>query len=245
MVNPAMICYNPTLGQSVIPTTRSGPGGKHTSCYNPTLGQSVIPTLRFPISHRGGCLLQSHARAIRHSDANLGDCACECVVLQSHARAIRHSDRDHIRIDQWRKGGYNPTLGQSVIPTTTAGTCLCSICLCYNPTLGQSVIPTRAKHVLKHGPFCYNPTLGQSVIPTESDCSNSRKFSMVTIPRSGNPSFRRTCVGISTQKRCVTIPRSGNPSFRHRLNEAIARDVACCYNPTLGQSVIPTKESFS
>src|SRR5581483_882215 len=239
MVNPAMICYNPTLGQSVIPTTRSGPGGKHTSCYNPTLGQSVIPTLRFPISHRGGCLLQSHARAIRHSDANLGDCACECVVLQSHARAIRHSDRDHIRIDQWRKGGYNPTLGQSVIPTTTAGTCLCSICLCYNPTLGQSVIPTRAKHVLKHGPFCYNPPLGQSVIPTESDCSNSRKFSMVTIPRSGNPSFRRP-----GQRRAGRAKRGYNPTpgqyvipthLRGHIHAETMR-----YNPTLGQSVIPT-----
>src|SRR5581483_1379154 len=61
-------CYNPTLGQSVIPTIGSDIASDEQQCYNPTHGQSVIPTHGSAQPLRGDVSLQSHARAIRHSD---------------------------------------------------------------------------------------------------------------------------------------------------------------------------------
>src|SRR5581483_3746687 len=88
--------------------------------------------------------LQSHARAIRHSDvAVIFDQIPSANALQSHARAIRHSDLAVAAATGRPRYRYNPTLGQSVIPTL-AEVSVVDNPGCYNPTLGQSVIPTFA-----------------------------------------------------------------------------------------------------
>src|SRR5581483_6464159 len=114
----------------------------------------------------------------------------------------------------------------------------------YNPTLGQSVIPTALGCVCAGKPAGYNPTLGQSVIPTKG-VFIATQCTQVTIPRSGNPSFRpHQQLPWRDGIQIVTIPRSGNPSFRRLLPASLER-LESCYNPTLGQSVIPTPSYFS
>src|SRR5581483_8305389 len=110
--------YNPTLGQSVIPTP--GRGRWHIACCGVTIRRTGNPSFR--LYHQRGyaivdrevtiprsgnpsfrpilfsseslkiVLLQSHARAIRHSDVAAWLLPFETIMLQSHARAIRHSD---------------------------------------------------------------------------------------------------------------------------------------------------------
>src|SRR5581483_3826340 len=67
---------------------------------------------------------------------------------------------------------------------------------------------------------------------------------IVTIPRTGNPSFRpRRLLRWQAAVRHVTIPRTGNPSFRPRDRYLLSPHQPDRYNPTHGQSVIPTKKS--
>src|SRR5581483_4020973 len=282
--------YNPTLGQSVIPTTkRSIAPPRLPICYNPTLGQSVTPTTIGGSVKTSLSMLQSHARAIRHSDKFLPLRAACLVRLQSHARAIRHSDtrgtnnlldfdvvtiqrsgnpsfrlvhdgqRRHLRASYNPTLGqsviptnvvaaqsqaclrrYNPTLGQSVIPTTKTRPPRARETACYNPTLGQSVIPTLL-HMFKivHDKS-YNPTLGQSVIPTRMLSQQGLRGGFVTIPRSGNPSFRRRALdGVLC---CSQLLQSHARAIRHsdELDRPPEKIGNGSYNPTLGQSVIPT-----
>src|SRR5581483_3096110 len=94
--------------------------------------------------------------------------------------------------------------------------------------------------------------------------SLTKCFTSVTIPRSGNPSFRPLCkiplawtrygynptlgqsiiptrykIHEENSQSAVTIPRSGNPSFRPYWYVS-ASTYGYGYNPTLGQSIIPT-----
>src|SRR5581483_948208 len=65
---------------------------------------------------------------------------------------------------------------------------------------------------------------------------------IVTIPRTGNPSFRpRRLLRWQAAVRHVTIPRTGNPSFRPRDRYLLSPHQPDRYNPTHGQSVIPTR----
>src|SRR5581483_4809650 len=134
--------YNPTLGQSVIPTHVAIFYKISADSYNPTLGQSVIPTVIVCMAVCTSAMLQSHARAIRHSDLikdanklshrrvtiprsgnpsfrlqSRQDVDVSAIMLQSHARAIRHSDVIRVGLLHFFMNCYNPTLGQSVIPT--------------------------------------------------------------------------------------------------------------------------------
>src|SRR5581483_3410519 len=65
-LEPSQNSYNPTLGQSVIPTHVAIFYKISADSYNPTLGQSVIPTVIVCMAVCTSAMLQSHARAIRH-----------------------------------------------------------------------------------------------------------------------------------------------------------------------------------
>src|SRR5581483_9208127 len=166
--------------------------------YNPTHGHSVIPTFSATCIPYTVVELQSHARALRHSDQKGYQPMNYTTLLQSHARAIRHSDscnhrsfgdaeivtiprtgNPSFRLLQpsfFRRCGdcYNPTHGQSVIPTNWRQKPLETSLYGYNPTLGQSVIPTIGSDIASDEQQCYNPTHGQSVIPTHGSAQPLR-----------------------------------------------------------------------
>src|SRR5581483_4839639 len=162
---------------------------EETFRYNPTHGQSVIPT-SLPASFIDHVAwLQSHARAIRHSDL-------ACFEIENGAKMVTIP----------RTG--NPSFRQQQrLPNAQASSC-------YNPTHGQSVIPTPSMVAGGSAWSCYNPTHGQSVIPTRAALSCSDWWTDVTIPRTGNPSFRHCHRYHPSWPPDVTIPRTGNPSFR-------------------------------
>src|SRR5581483_5606462 len=233
--------YNPTLGQSVIPTALGCVCAGKPAGYNPTLGQSVIPTKGVFIATQ-----------------------CTQVTIP---RSGNPSFRPHQQLP-WRDGIQIVTIPRSGNPSfrRLLPASLERLESCYNPTLGQSVIPTPSYFSHTKGPGVlqsharairhsdlvaspgksaaiagYNPTLGQSVIPTTTSIATRNQRMAVTIPRSGNPSFRQNGVAHTTgETEEVTIPRSGNPSFRPRAwkSPPVGK---LRYNPTLGQSVIPTQ----
>src|SRR5581483_10133642 len=87
------------------------------SRYNPTHGQSVIPTLFWQLKQGMVSWLQSHARAIRHSDSWMVSGvapAIQVTIPRTGNASFRHLLRDPA---DGNIAGYNSTHGQSVIPT--------------------------------------------------------------------------------------------------------------------------------
>src|SRR5581483_6810170 len=142
-------------------------------CYNPTLGQSVIPTNHARNAPSALLAVQSHARAIRHSD-DCGGAGGEAGKAVTIPRSGNPSFRQ-----PWPEGvkpwtsSYNPTLGQSVIPTNTVAYGLVANLSLQSPARAirhSDKIPATAPVQRRAG---YNPTLGQSVIPTSTRRSMS------------------------------------------------------------------------
>src|SRR5581483_10938653 len=140
-------------------------------------------------------MLQSHARAIHHSD-RISLSRTKCLTSVTIPRSGNPSFRPLCKIPlAWSLYGYNPTLGQSIIPTGDKAKYVVSRLHVTIPRSGNpSFRPYWYVSASTYG-YGYNPTLGQSIIPTLPGGAGQYERFRVTIPRSGNPSFRRSCRG--------------------------------------------------
>src|SRR5581483_7802425 len=211
--------YNPTLGQSVIPTVQFLAGVVKEFCYNPTLGQSVIPTLLLlcPFSLRFVTIPRSGNPSFRLvlEDGS----AWSYEQLQSHARAIRHSDSSGrllccstwiVTIPRSGNPSFRPTWSDRP-PAALASLQSHARAIRHSDNKAVNRSTTTANMLQSHA---------RAIRHSDDDWRVGQNVAEhVTIPRSGNPSFRQIFTPSSGVFGKVTIPRSGNPSFRHERNE--------------------------
>src|SRR5581483_1682933 len=136
------------------------------------------------------------------------------IMLQSHARAIHHSDR--ISLSR-TKCLTSVTIPRSGNPSFRP---LCKIPLAwtrygYNPTLGQSIIPTRYKiHEENSQSAVTIPRSGNPSFRQRIKLSTSFRVFMLQSHARAIHHSDLTGMLVLVLTGMVTIPRSGNPSFR-------------------------------